>query len=113
MNTISNRKRKEPVSVAQETASREDRLAALGIVVVGGIPIWPDLLTEHQAAFKCGVSRSALAKARSVGKLAGRTEMPPYVKIGGRVRYKKADIDAWLADLRSFSNLAEEGAANE
>jgi predicted DNA-binding transcriptional regulator AlpA len=51
------------------------------------------LLSTKQAAAVLGFHASYLAKARLTG--AG----PRYLKIGGRsVRYRRSDIDAWLAE---------------
>jgi phage pi2 protein 07 len=34
--------------------------------------------------------------------------MPRYVRVGGRVYYRLADLDRWSFELQAFSNLAEE-----
>jgi excisionase family DNA binding protein len=55
-------------------------------------------LTTAQAASVLGFHASYLAKARLTGS------GPRYLKIGGRsVRYRRSDIDAWLADKTRFS----------
>jgi predicted DNA-binding transcriptional regulator AlpA len=73
------------------------------------IGIKSPLLTEAEAALYLKVSRSALAKARCEGTHDGRTEMPKYTRIGGRIRYFQSECDRWLADLKLYANLAEEG----
>jgi predicted DNA-binding transcriptional regulator AlpA len=56
------------------------------------------ILTNEQAAAVIGFHPSYLAKARLSG--AG----PKYLKIGARsVRYRRSDIDAWLADKARIS----------
>lgn len=42
--------------------------------------------------------------AASVYKMTGSAGTIPHVKIGGRLRFRKADIDRWI-DLLSVSNL--------
>lgn len=48
------------------------------------------LLTPAQAAEHLALSTSTLANWRCAG--AG----PPSVKVGGRVRYRLAELDAWV-----------------
>ena len=56
------------------------------------------LLTSKQAAAVLGFHASYLAKARLTG--GG----PRYLKIGARaVRYRRSDIDTWLADKMRIS----------
>lgn len=50
-----------------------------------------DLLTPRDAADYIGVTIATLAVWRCTGRYA-----IPYVKVGGRVRYRKTDLDAWL-----------------
>ena len=51
----------------------------------------PDLLTPRQLADELQVSAKTLANQRS------RREGPPYVKVGGAVRYSRAAVAQWLA----------------
>jgi predicted DNA-binding transcriptional regulator AlpA len=55
------------------------------------------LLTTVQAAGVLGFNPSFLAKARLTGT------GPRFLKIGKAVRYRRADIDAWLADKTRVS----------
>ncbi len=50
-----------------------------------------DLLTPEQVATALGLSHRTLAAWRS----SGRNPLP-YLKIGGRVRYRRSDVTAWL-----------------
>lgn len=50
-----------------------------------------DLLTPDQVAAALGLSHRTLAAWRST-----RRNPLPWVKVGSRVRYRKADVDAWL-----------------
>ena len=60
----------------------------------------PQLLNEAQTSSYIGLSLSYLRKSRSTGAIKGRTPAPPFVKIGGKVRYRLTDLDAWIASLK-------------
>lgn len=51
-----------------------------------------DLLDDKAAAAMLDVSPGTLSVWRSTGRYA-----LPFVKIGRKVRYRRADLDAWLA----------------
>ena len=51
-----------------------------------------DLLDDHAAAALLDVSPGTLSVWRSTGRYA-----LPFLKIGRKVRYRRADLDAWLA----------------
>lgn len=53
---------------------------------------WPALLTPEQAAEFLQVPVSTLAVWRSTGRV-----VMPYVKVGGRVRYRMEDIERFLS----------------
>lgn len=53
-------------------------------------------LSESEAAEYIGMSISWLSKSR----LPGREDAPPWLKIGRRVVYDSAELDAWLAAHR-------------
>jgi hypothetical protein len=59
----------------------------------------PALLTDTQLAQIIKVSASSLRKARSRGATGSRTPMPPFVKVGGRVRYHLKDALKWVEQL--------------
>lgn len=62
------------------------------------------LLTTEQAAVLLGFHPSYLAKARLTGT------GPRFLKIGARsVRYRRSDIDAWLADKTRISTADSGG----
>ena len=50
------------------------------------------LIDTRQAAEALGMSPDTLALWRSKG------EGPPFVKLGRAVRYRRADLDAWVAE---------------
>lgn len=51
-----------------------------------------ELLTTKQASEYLQISVGTLAVWRT-----NNTYNIPYIKCGGRVRYRRADLDAWLA----------------
>lgn len=51
-----------------------------------------DLLDDHAAAAMLDVAPGTLSVWRSTGRYA-----LPYLKIGRKVRYRRADLLAWLA----------------
>ncbi len=57
------------------------------------------LLNEDQAAAMLGVSVSTLIKLRAACRhnTSGR-QGPAYVKLGKSVRYRIADLEAWIED---------------
>ena len=54
----------------------------------------PTYLSTRQAAELLGVSPRTLERYRGSG------EGPPYMKVGPRVRYARADLDAWMEEGR-------------
>jgi hypothetical protein len=59
----------------------------------------PRLLDEKKAARFLGVSLPFLRRGRSCGTTGRRTPTPPFVKLGGRVFYKRDSLIKWAADL--------------
>lgn len=59
-----------------------------------------DMLDERQAAEYLTLSAGTLSVWRSTGRYK-----IPFVKVGRRVRYRRADLDAWL-DSRTRSTGA-------
>ena len=59
----------------------------------------PQLLNEKEAARWLGVSLPFLRRGRSQGTTGHRTSTPPFVKLGGRVLYRRSDLEAWVASL--------------
>ena len=87
----SGRGRPEPVALAD--ASKERASAARGASVVSRDDASPgavhDLLTDAQLAVRWQLSRGTLANQRSQGR------GPAYLKLAGRVRYRRSDIEAY------------------
>jgi hypothetical protein len=57
------------------------------------------LLDDKAAASLLGVSASYLRKSRCEGAIANRTPAPPFVRVGGRVLYRRSDLEIWVASL--------------
>jgi predicted DNA-binding transcriptional regulator AlpA len=72
-----------------------------------GGAITPATLAESQAAEYVGMSLSWLRSARfGVTKAAP----PPHIRIGRSIRYRRADLDAWLNALPTIG-IVPRGAA--
>jgi hypothetical protein len=59
-----------------------------------------ELIDEFAAAKYITKSVAYLRDSRSKGLRAGRTAGPPFYKLGAAVRYKRRELDAWLAAHR-------------
>jgi hypothetical protein len=66
-----------------------------------GLSELPLLLNEKAAARFLGVSLPYLRRGRSEGKTGRRTQTPPFVRLGGRIFYRQADLQAWVSGLVS------------
>ncbi|MDN3553268.1 helix-turn-helix domain-containing protein [Halomonas almeriensis] len=53
------------------------------------------ILTEKEAAELLRIKPATLRQSRWNGKLAG-LPAPKYLTIGRNIRYRQADLDAWL-----------------
>jgi helix-turn-helix protein len=60
----------------------------------------PELLDEREAAAYVRMSLAYLRADRTRGHVAGRTPGPAFLKIGRSVRYRRDDLDSWLAACR-------------
>lgn len=58
------------------------------------------VLDEIEAAAYTGLSISNLRKGRMNGKRDNYVEPAPYLKLGRRIGYLKADLDTWLLSHR-------------
>lgn len=63
------------------------------------------ILTEKEAAQYIGMSRSFLSQDRMNGFRDRRTPGPIFMKLGRSIRYRKEDLDAWLAQHRVVRNF--------
>lgn len=62
-----------------------------------------DLLTPEQAAMVLGLSVKTLATWRSTGR-----HSLPFIRCGSRIRYRRSELDTWLADRqRTCTTLRE------
>jgi len=67
-----------------------------------------ELLTAKDVAELLDIGRSTLYRLKSSGKV------PRPVKIGGNVRWRRAEIEAWIADgCPPLSRWEWEGGGNE
>jgi hypothetical protein len=82
---------REPLAL--DDASGNRAFAARGASVVSREDASPhavhDLLTDAQLAMRWQLSRGTLANQRSQGR------GPAYLKLAGRVRYRRSDIEAY------------------
>jgi hypothetical protein len=86
-------RRVRPISIGLGDASRKDRSATYRTSSVSPDDAYPealdDLLTDAQLAARWQLSRGTLANQRSQGR------GPAYLKLAGRVRYRRSDIEAY------------------
>lgn len=66
----------------------------------------PQRLSEAQASQYLGFSPATLRKSRTTGELGG-VAAPKYLKLGRRVFYPLAELDAWLSQFDPVSNTAQ------
>jgi len=64
-----------------------------------------DVLTEKEAATYITMSQSFLRQDRMNGYRDGRTRGPDFIKLGRSIRYRKEDLDNWLAQHRVIRTL--------
>lgn len=62
---------------------------------------YDDQLTTAEASVMTGLAERTLRQYRYIG------EGPPFVKLGGRIRYRSGDVEAWLANRRTPEEKAE------
>lgn len=79
-------------------------MAAYAVPKRPHIPADDPVLTEKGAADYTGWSVSSLAKSRLTG------DGPTFLKFGRAVRYRRSDLEAWLASKRRRST-SDAGAA--
>ena len=86
-------RRVRPVSIGLGDASRKDASETHRASSVSRDDAYPeavdDLLTDTQLAARWQLSRGTLANQRSQGR------GPAYLKLAGRVRYRRSDIEAY------------------
>lgn len=61
-----------------------------------------DYLTPRQLSELVGVTKEVLHQWRV------RSQGPPWYRVGGAIRYRAADVDAWIASGRPLRPLREE-----
>lgn len=68
------------------------------------------LLSQVQAAEFLGVAVNWLEKRRGLRGIAGG---PPFVRLGGFVRYRKSDLEEYVRGLETVIKAASENAEEE
>ena len=63
-------------------------------------------LSSKEAASYIGMSESWLRRSRMAHS---PEEGPPYLKLGGTVRYLRSDLEEWLLANRATKSLAQGG----
>lgn len=58
------------------------------------------LVDEHEAAKRLGVSVAFLRADRYRGHVGRRTPGPPFYRVGSAIRYDLTDLENWLATRR-------------
>jgi len=72
----------------------------------------PELFDEGTAAAYIGMSAAFLRADRCRGVVGNRTPGPAYLRLGRTIRYRREDLDAWLAAHRvDRAQRRREGAA--
>ncbi len=67
-------------------------------------------LNENEAALYLGISKHKLRHWRMNGAKNPQDIAPQFIKIGRCVRYRKTDLDAYLANLPVYQTTAEVSA---
>ena len=52
---------------------------------------WNTLLKAKELGDQLGISAASIYRRRSLGE-----PLPPAIKIGGSIRWRQSDVDAWL-----------------
>ena len=68
------------------------------------------LLDQEAAAKFLGVAVNWLEKRRGPRGIAGG---PPFVRLGGFVRYRKSDLEAYVKSLETVNQAAPDDAGGE
>ncbi len=66
------------------------------------IKVSRDLLDEREAAELLGVKTGTLSVWRSCGRYK-----IPYIKVGARVRYRRAHLEAWLENRTRITGATD------
>jgi len=60
----------------------------------------PEILNETETADYIGMSVAFLRADRCRGVVGNRTPGPAFLRLGRTIRYRREDLDAWLAAHR-------------
>jgi hypothetical protein len=92
-----------PIDDLERVAARAAELA-IAKLSEKPAPIAAEYLTTEQAAGYCGLSAEFLEVARYKGDGSG----PPFIKLQRLVRYRRADLDAWMMSHAVTKTTQEE-----
>lgn len=67
----------------------------------------PQTLNNKNASIYIGVSPDMLRLSRHTGYLFKGVEPPQFLKIGSAVRYRRDELDRWLASHKQYRSTAE------
>lgn len=67
----------------------------------------PQTLNNKNASTYIGVSPDMLRLSRHTGYLFKGVEPPQFLKIGSAVRYRRDELDRWLASHKQYRSTAE------
>jgi hypothetical protein len=60
----------------------------------------PELLRDEEAGAYISMSAAYLRADRCRGHVGGSTPGPAFLRMGRTIRYRREDLDAWLAERR-------------
>src|SRR5262245_37871206 len=72
----------------------------------GNTSVADPLLSDRDVATLTGRARPTLQKDRLRG------DGIPFIKIGRHVRYRRSDVNTWIAGRKAFSSTSEYGAVD-
>ena len=87
---------KRVLEASQNASTAKEQTLLERIIKDRNLPL---LLNEKQLAELINVSPASLRKMRSEGKSKGRSDLPPHVYHGGRVRYPLDTVIKWIDSL--------------
>ena len=69
------------------------------VEIVDDLKNLPLLLKDTDVSRIFGISASTLRKGRVNGLIRGADDLPPHVRVSGRIYYRRSDLEKWLAGL--------------
>jgi hypothetical protein len=97
-NILGNARKRREMGEMNSVRNRRNAASAIG----NSLPL---LLDERAASKVMGVSLAFLRRARSEGRVGGRTEAPEFVKLGKRIFYRSGDVARWIESLTTQKTI--------